>query len=61
MIAAASNSLAQAAAMNQDMEAKGVVAVVEAKTGPDTALPRTEIYLISINNSPSNHRAPSMT
>ena len=61
VIAAASNELAQASAVDQALEAEAVVAVVAAKTGTDAALPRTERSLISGNNSLINPRAPSTT
>ena len=67
MIATASNSLAQAAAVDQAVEAEAVVVagavmvIMESKTGPDAALSRTERFLISRNNLMGNPRAPSTT
>ena len=51
VIAAASNALAQAVAVDHDVEAEAVVAVMMSKTGLDVSLPRTERLLISRNNS----------
>ena len=50
VIAAASIALTQAAALYQDVEAEAVVAVMAAETGPDGALPRTELMLNPIGN-----------
>ena len=64
MISTASNALAQAAAVDQAVEAKAVVAVVvvvAAETGPDAALLRIDILLISGNNFPINTCSPSTT
>ena len=61
MIAAASNALAQAAAVDQAMKAEAVMAVVEAEAGTDRDLTNTERYLISRNNSLRNPCSPSMT
>ena len=58
MFAAASNALAQAAAVDQAVKDEAVVAD---KMRPEAALTRTDILLISINNSLSNIRAPSKT
>ena len=41
-IAVASNALAQAADVDQNVEDKAVMAIVAAETGPDAALTRTE-------------------
>ena len=57
VIAAVSNALTPAAAVDQAVEAEAIVAVVvvvESKTGPDAGLPRTYIFLLSINNLLSN-------
>ena len=61
VIAVASNSLTQVAAMDQAVKAEAVMAVVADEMGPCAALSRTERLLISRNNSPSNTHAPSTT
>ena len=61
VIAAVSNALTPAAAVDQAVEAEAVVAIVEYKTGPDAGLPRTYIFLLSINNFPSNPCTTSTT
>ena len=60
-IAAASNALYQAAAVDQAVEAKlvvAIVAVVAVKTGPGAALPSIERSTLSINKFPGNPCTP---
>ena len=61
MIAAVSNALTPAAAVDQAVEAEAVVAIVEYKTGPDAGLSRTYTFMLLINNFPSNPCTTSTT